>query len=455
MKVCPYRIVSVLDSVFRTCPADGSVSAFLYPNNEAYQHSLGSYWRADIQQIYPACIVQPLSTEDVSLTLSTLVESNDYTVLGSTNAEYAVTIDLLMLNSTVYNPETSTASIQPGARWKSVYKALGEYNVAVPGGRGGAVGVGGFITGGGNSFHSAQYGFTCDAVVNFEIVLPTGTITRANKTYNADLFKALKGGSGNFGIVTRFDLEALPQESLWGGIVTYDHVSTVDAQVEALVNFTNLVHLDPSVSLIPLYTYNSQLGFPIIANSLVYTKPIPYPEAFKAFYNLPNISDSTRFTSLEGLVGELEPGGGLHENFFTLTFANDPRIIQKAISIQDRLIEELKRSVKSVNWSIISLFQPLPGLFAEIGKRKGGNVLGLDEDNNYIRETSMDELEEFAKSMGGGYKYVYLNYAADTQHPLRSYGEKNLEFLKAVAETYDPHDIFQEQVPGGFKVSRA
>jgi hypothetical protein len=73
------------------------------------------------------------------------------------------------------------------------------------------------------------------------------------------------------------------------------------------------------------------------------------------------------------------------ENFFTLTFANDPLIIQKAISIQDRLIEELKRSVKSVNWSIISLFQPLPGLFAEIGKQKGGNVLGLDGDNNYIR----------------------------------------------------------------------
>ncbi|KAL4877159.1 hypothetical protein BJY04DRAFT_230844 [Aspergillus karnatakaensis] len=502
MKVCPYRVVSLLESVLKTCPANGSVSAcctalrntslgaqVLYPHDQAYHTSLGTYWRADIQQLYPACIVQPHSTEDVSLAISTLVEASDYTprckfairsgghstILGSTNADYAVTVDLSMLNSTVYNPETSIASIQPGARWKSVYKALGKYNVAVPGGRGGAVGVGGFITGGGNSFHSAQYGFTCDAVVSFEIVLSTGEIINANKTHNSDLFKALKGGSGNFGIVTRFDLETFPSELLWGGIVTYDHQSTFDAQVDALIEFTDNVHLDPLASLIPLYTYNSKLGFPIIANSFVYAQPVAYPGAFQRFYNLPNISDSMRWTSVEGLVGELEPGGGLHENFFTLTFANDPRIVRKAIAIQDRLIEELKASVKSVNWSIISLFQPLPALFAQIGKQKGGNVLGLDEERNYILdllwltwdnvednplfnrigETFMDELEDYAKSVGGDYPYVYLNYAAANQNPLRSYGEENLEFLRTVSEKYDPLGVFQEQVPGGFKVSKA
>lgn len=92
-------------------------------------------------------------------------------MLGSTSADHAVTIDLSMLNRTVYHPESSTASVQPGARWKSVYKTLAEHGVAVPGGRGGTVGVGGFITGGGNSFHSAQYGLTCDAVVDFEVHL--------------------------------------------------------------------------------------------------------------------------------------------------------------------------------------------------------------------------------------------------------------------------------------------
>ncbi|OJI97629.1 hypothetical protein ASPVEDRAFT_37046 [Aspergillus versicolor CBS 583.65] len=503
MKVCPYRIVSVLDGVSRTCPADGSVSAcctalrntslstqVLYPNDNAYHHSLGSYWRTDIQELYPACIVQPRSAQDVSLTLSTLVDSNDdspqcqfavrsgghSTVLDSTNADYAVTIDLSMLNRTVYHPESSTASVQPGARWKSVYKALGEHGVAVPGGRGGTVGVGGFITGGGNSFHSAQYGLTCDSVVDFEIVLPSGQITTASPTKNPDLFQALKGGSGNFGIVTSFTLQAFsqPPASIWGGVVAYDHASTVSAQIDAQVRFTNNIRNDPSASLIPIYNYNSQLGVPVIANSLVYTKPEAYPDAFRDFYNMRNISDSMRFTDLEDLTGELEPEAGL-QKFFTLSFANNPAILHKAVAIQDRMIEEAKSSARSENWSIISMYQPLPGLFAEIGRKKGGNVLGLDEKGNYILDllwfiwddaedtplfdwigkTFVDELDGFARSVGGDSPFVYLNYAAESQDPLRGYGEENLAFLKAVAEKYDPLGVFQTQVPGGFKVSRA
>ncbi|KAL2817864.1 hypothetical protein BJX63DRAFT_96152 [Aspergillus granulosus] len=505
MKVCPSQVLSVLEAanVLRTCPADGAVSAcctalrestladhVFYPQNSAYHASLSTYWRRDVQQTYPACIVQPRSADDVSLAVTTLIEANDNspqcqfsvrsgghgTVIGSTNRDYTVTIDLSLLNSTVYNAEAGTASIGPGARWKGVYTTLAEHGVAVPGGRGGTVGVGGFVTGGGNSFHSAQYGFTCDAVVNFEIVLASGEILHANETSHAALFKSLKGGSSNFGIVTRIDLETFPSTQLWGGVAVYDYASTVDAQVDALVEFTANVHKDPNASLIPLYTYNSQLGVPVITNSFVYAQPVEFPDAFKAFYSMPNISDSMRLTGVEGLVGELEPEAGLHNNFFTLTFANDPVILKKAISIHDRMIEEAKKRARSESWSIISLFQPLPGLFAELGqKKRGGNVLGLDEKRDYnldllwltwdniedtelfdwIGETFVEELDEFARSVGGEYPYVYLNYAAKNQNPLRSYGEKNLEFMRRVAEEYDPLGVFQEQVPGGFKVTRA
>lgn len=93
--------------------------------------------------------------------------------------------------------------------------------------------------------------------------------------------------------------------------MAYDHASTVSAQIDALVHFTDNIRNDPFASLIPIYNYNSQLGVPVIANSLVYTKPVPYPDAFTDFYNMPNISDSMRFTDLEDLTGELEPGPGL------------------------------------------------------------------------------------------------------------------------------------------------
>jgi hypothetical protein len=144
-----------------------------------------------------------------------------------------------------------------------------------------------------------------------QIVLASGAIIHANETSHPTLFKSLKGGSGNFGIVTRFDIETFPSTDLWGGIVVYEHASTVDSQVDALVQFTANVHRDPNASLIPLYTYKSEVGVPLIVNSFVYAKPVAYPDAFGAFYALPNVSDSMRFTGLEGLVGELEPEAGL------------------------------------------------------------------------------------------------------------------------------------------------
>jgi hypothetical protein len=71
------------------------------------------------------------------------------------------------------------------------------------------------------------------------------------------------------------------------------------------------VHKDPNASLIPLYTYKSEVGVPLIVNSFVYAEPVVYPDAFGDFYALPNVSDSMRFTGVEGLVGELEPEAGL------------------------------------------------------------------------------------------------------------------------------------------------
>jgi FAD/FMN-containing dehydrogenase len=77
------------------------------------------------------------------------------------------------------------------------------------------VGVGGFLLGGGISYNQAQIGFSCDTIVKYEVVLGNGTIVNANRTANADLWKALKGGGNNFGIVTRFDVEAIAAEKLY------------------------------------------------------------------------------------------------------------------------------------------------------------------------------------------------------------------------------------------------
>lgn len=85
-----------------------------------------------------------------------------------------VTIDLGLMDGTVYDAEKKVARISPGSRWGGVYGALEPHGMTVPGGRASTVGVAGFLNGGGNSFYSARKGFACDNVVNFEIVLANG-----------------------------------------------------------------------------------------------------------------------------------------------------------------------------------------------------------------------------------------------------------------------------------------
>lgn len=134
-------------------------SQVVYPDSAAYNTSIGSYWATNVQ-LEPNCIVQPRTAQEVSIAVTTLVEADDgackfavrgggHTVwAGANNIVDGVTIDLSLMNATTYNKAAGTASILPGARWGSVYKTLAEYNITVPGGRSGVVGIAGFLLGG-------------------------------------------------------------------------------------------------------------------------------------------------------------------------------------------------------------------------------------------------------------------------------------------------------------------
>ncbi|KAE8148199.1 hypothetical protein BDV25DRAFT_20937 [Aspergillus avenaceus] len=456
-------------------------------NTDTYQRSVESYWSLDTQ-LRPACIVQPRNPQEVSLAVTTLVTTNDQSpqcqfairsgghsaVPGTSNIQGGVTIDLSLLNSTVYHPDKGFASIGPGARWESVYKELKQYDVTVTGGRDATVGVGGLITGGGNSFFAAEHGFGCDNVVNFEIILANGSLINANNSTHADLWKALKGGSGNFGIVTRFDLTTFPHKYFWGGMVEYDGFTTPQ-QISALVDFTDRIAEDRYASLLPMYRYDSSSDFNRVAVAMHYTKPEAFPSAFQDFYRLPNISSTVRFDHIYNFTREMSPLAGLHHILLTQTFINDARVVQKAIELQNHYISEAKAKAHGNDWTLISLFQPFPAVFGQLAKHKGGNMLGLDDENNHILyllgyswDNTADndlfnsigykvfgEVQSYAKELGVDGRYVYLNYAGKGQNPLQSYGEDNAREIARVAKTYDPQGVFQRQVPGGFKISMA
>lgn len=86
--------------------------------------------------------------------------------------------------------------------------------------------------------------------------------------------------------------------------------------------------------------------------------------------------------------------------------------------------------------------------------------LGWEEsvDDSLVRyagDKILKQTREYSKSIGQDSDYIYMNYAHNSQNPLRSYGEENFQAIQRAAKTYDPTGVFQYQSPGGFKVSRA
>lgn len=151
-----------------------------------------------------------------------------------------MTIDLGSFKQVDVSADRKGVSIGPGNRWADIYTKLDAINLGIPGGRVATVGAGGLILGGGVSYFSGRYGLVCDNIINYELVLPFGKVINVNSS-TPDLFKALKGGSNNFGIVTRFDIKSFESGLFWGGQITYP-LSTMPQHVSAFVNLGTSPH---------------------------------------------------------------------------------------------------------------------------------------------------------------------------------------------------------------------
>lgn len=134
--------------------------------------------------------------------------------------------------------DNSTIEVGPGNRLVDVYSALAPYGLYCIGGRLKTIGVPGLMLIGGFHYFNNKYGMSMDNVVSYDVVLGNGTQVVANSTSNPDLFWALKGGSNNFGVVTKFTLKTyeIPQIST---TIQLFNESAVPAFIEATVNLAN------------------------------------------------------------------------------------------------------------------------------------------------------------------------------------------------------------------------
>ena len=163
--------------------------------------------------------------------LAVSVRGGGHSVAGHAVVEGGLTIDMRPINRVRVDPEQRTAWCGGGANWGELDRETQAFGLAVTGGRLADTGVGGLTLGGGSGWLERKYGFTIDSLLSAEVVTASGELVIASAERNPDLFWALKGGGGNFGVVTGFEFrlhEVGPL--LYGGMMFFG----IDAAADLL-----------------------------------------------------------------------------------------------------------------------------------------------------------------------------------------------------------------------------
>lgn len=206
------------------------------------------YWSTSCSALHPSCILYPKTSDEVATILRVLSNSTEQFAIksgGHNPNNYFSSVDGGPLISTEefdqadLDPVTGIVDVGPGNRLDSIAAKLQGTGWTFVGGRIGNTGVGGLVLGGGLSYMSTQYGWAASSVLEYELVLANGTVAKVSTDSHPDLFKALKGGGNNFGIVTNYRLQGHPQGNVHGGNLVFLRTPSVDKQLlKAVRDFT-------------------------------------------------------------------------------------------------------------------------------------------------------------------------------------------------------------------------
>lgn len=177
----------------------------------------------------PAAIIRCASTADVVAAVNfareeglvLAVRGGGHNAAGLAVCDDGIVVDLSGMRGVTVDAEKRTARVQGGALLRDLDAATHRHGLATTGGLISTTGVGGLTLGGGLGWLMRQHGLACDNVVGAEVVTADGQVRRASATENPDLFWAIRGGGGNFGVVTHFEFRLHPMTTLFGGMLVF------------------------------------------------------------------------------------------------------------------------------------------------------------------------------------------------------------------------------------------
>lgn len=476
---------------------------------QEFAQLMNAYWDQKACEVQPSCVVRPRNVWELAQAVKILKREFDVRseqckdlkedfepvfairggghspVAGASTMKGGVLIDLSLFDKVDLAEGRRRVAIGAGCRWIDVYAALEKDGLAVVGGRNSAVGVAGLTLGGGLSFFSPQYGFVCNNITEYEVVLADGSIVTASEQSNSNIWRALKGGGNNFGIVTRFTARTFACTRVWSGFMYYWSwkapavLSAFHSVVARPMTGDLDKHYDPNAAgPLACFTYLQSIGIQAISVNLVHTSPeirerrLPGSWLQSTFQGIGRIWSTCKVQTLSSATDELSAlnPNQRRQEFATTTVENDLSTLQAAhVAYHDAIKTIRKHKIKGMRWTLV--LQPLLPMWT----RKGdGNPMGLSDGEEYplvvvsftvnwalskddevvqrITREAIEQIEAYAQEKGTHHRFLYLNYCAKWQKPFEGYGKKNLEFLRGVCREVDPEGLFQKGCRGGFKL---
>ena len=239
---------------------EGLIGSVIRPDDDEYDQAR-RVWNAAVDRM-PALIVRPHDAADVVLAvnvarahgLSIAVRSGGHSMAGYGTVDDGIVVDLAEMKGLDVDPVRMIARAEPGLTWGEYLAHTDRYGLTTPAGDVSTVGIGGLTLGGGIGWLARQHGLTIDSLLSVDLVMADGHLVTASAEENADLFWALRGGGGNFGIATAFTFRLHPVDTIYGGAIVHPATPEVvrgylDAAAAAPDEVTTIGFLIPAPPL--------------------------------------------------------------------------------------------------------------------------------------------------------------------------------------------------------------
>jgi len=412
---------------------------------------------------YPALIARCVDVADVMTCvrwgreqkLLVAVRSGGHNGPGLGSCDDGLVIDLSPMKGVRVDPETRTVSVSPGCSQGDVDHATAAFGLAVPCGIVGLTGIAGLTLGGGHGYLTRKYGLTIDNLIEADVVLADGSFLTVSNNRHEDLFWALRGGGGNFGIVTRFVFQAHPVGTVYGGPMFWDQAEARRVMQwyrafqrtapEELCCFLGLKTV-PSVDPFPADIQ----GRPICALISCYSGPMDRAEAvFREIRGAlpPPILDwagPMAFPDLQGMFDGLLPPG--MQWYWKGDFVRE---------LSDAAIEvHLAHAARAPSELSLMHLYPIDGAVHRVGRSETAwacrdatwsmVIAGIDPDPANASAVSTWARDYWQDIHAHNLSGAYVNFLMedDEARVRASYGD-NYERLVAIKRKYDPDNFFR------------